>query len=98
MRASAQKRGGDSGGSDRLRVTLQGVEADDASDTDILEIHEALERLSAMDERKARVVELRFFGGLAMEEVARELDVSLRTIESDWFMARAWLRSELEND
>jgi DNA-directed RNA polymerase specialized sigma24 family protein len=56
---------------------------------------EALERLAAEDARKARVVELRFFGGLSMDEVARTLGISLRTAQNDWAFARAWLYQAL---
>jgi RNA polymerase sigma-70 factor (ECF subfamily) len=63
---------------------------------DLLALDEALERLARLDERQARVVELRFFGGLETAEVARVLGVSTRTVEGDWTMARAFLRRELE--
>jgi RNA polymerase sigma factor (TIGR02999 family) len=55
----------------------------------------ALVELSRLDERKARVVELRFFGGLTVEEVAVVLETSRRTVEADWTFARAWLHREL---
>ena len=61
----------------------------------MLDLDEALKRLAALDARKAQVVELRCFGGLSMAEVAVALAVSLRTVEADWFFARAWLKSEL---
>lgn len=61
----------------------------------ILDLDAALERLQVLDERKAKVVELRCFGGLSMAEVAAALGVSLRTVEADWYFARAWLKSEL---
>ena len=51
--------------------------------------------LAAMDERKARILELRFFGGLKNPEIAETLDVSLNTVEKDWYAARAWLRGKL---
>jgi RNA polymerase sigma-70 factor (ECF subfamily) len=62
---------------------------------DILDLEEALEELARLDERKARVLELRFFAGLTMEEVATILDVSAKTVEADWYMARAWLKTRL---
>lgn len=62
---------------------------------DILAVHEALEKLSELDPRQATIVELRFFGGLGIAEIAEVLDVSKRTVESDWTMVRAWLRKEL---
>ncbi|HEX5707675.1 MAG TPA: ECF-type sigma factor, partial [Pyrinomonadaceae bacterium] len=58
-------------------------------------IHEALERLSAIDPQQARVVELKFFGGLTIEETTEVLGVSHTTVERDWKMARAWLRREM---
>ena len=86
-----QKRGGD-----WERVTLSGVLLDDdGRDPDVLEIHELLERLAERDERAARVVELRFFGGLTVPEVARVLGVSTGTVDTDWFAAKAWLLREL---
>jgi RNA polymerase sigma factor (TIGR02999 family) len=70
----------------------------DAPTLDVEELDRALERLAACDERKARIVELRFFGGLTAPETAAEMNLSLTTVESDWRMARAWLRSELSRD
>jgi RNA polymerase sigma factor (TIGR02999 family) len=63
---------------------------------DIIDIHHALERLAELDERQARVVELRFFGGLTIDETASVLAVSLDTVKRDWRNARMWLRRELE--
>ncbi len=62
---------------------------------DILELDEALERFSAMDARKAEVVQLRYFGGLAIEEVAKVMEVSPATVKRDWLFAKAWLFREL---
>lgn len=89
---NAAKRGGGA-----RRETLSGVLQDDAYTPGVLEIHEHLTRLSAVDERRARVVELRFFGGLGMAEIARALGISERTAELDWRAARAWLRERLED-
>ena len=61
----------------------------------MLALDEALTRLGAMDERQARMVEMRFFGGLTVEEVAAQMGVSKRTVESEWTTARAWLQREL---
>jgi RNA polymerase sigma factor (TIGR02999 family) len=86
-----EKRGGD-----RQRVELdEGAALAPERGVDLLDLDEALKRLEALDERQARVVELRFFGGLNMEEVAQALGVSKRTAEGDWRMARAWLHREL---
>lgn len=83
-------------GGARARVTLdEAVALSPQRDEDVLSLHEALEKLAALDERQARVVELRFFAGLSVEEVAEVLSVSKRTVEGDWTMARAWLAREL---
>ena len=65
-------------------------------DLDLLALDEAMDRLADFNKRAARVVELRFFGGLSREEVAEFLGISLRTVGDDWRLARAWLRRELE--
>ena len=62
---------------------------------DLVALDDALEALSKVDERKARVVEMRFFGGLSVEESARTLDVSVDTVMRDWKFAKAWLLREL---
>ena len=66
-----------------------------ARDVDLLELNDAIERLAGFDERKARVVEMRLFAGLSLEEVALALRVSRVTVSSDWRMASAWLATEL---
>jgi len=62
---------------------------------ELVDLDEALERLAALDTRQARIVELRFFGGLSVEEAAVVLGVSPRTVKREWAVARAWLRAEL---
>lgn len=62
---------------------------------DVLALDQALDRLAAIDLRQARVVELRYFGGLTAPETAAALDVSLATVNRDWAMARAWLFREI---
>ena len=64
---------------------------------DVIALDEALNALSRIDPRKARVVELRVFGGLTVDEIAPALDVSRRTVIRDWTMARAWLFQELSH-
>lgn len=64
---------------------------------DFIALDEALEHLAAVDERKVRVVELRFFGGLEIEEIAEVLKISPITVMRDWKFARAWLLREMEN-
>jgi len=91
-RHQAVRRGGGGG----QRVTLHpDLETAGTKDMDILELHEALERFSAVDERAARVVEMRFFAGLSIDETAEALGVSDRTVDNDWYVARAWLMREL---
>ena len=66
-----------------------------AVDVDVLDLDAALERLSALDHRKGQIAELRFFGGLSLEETGHVLQVSEKTVERDWQAARAWLFREL---
>jgi RNA polymerase sigma factor (TIGR02999 family) len=63
---------------------------------DLLALDRALDRLAALDDRQARTVELRFFGGLTIEETAEVLHVSLATVKNDWSLARGWLYRELQ--
>lgn len=67
-------------------------------DDQILALQEALSRLERIEPRGARVVELRFFGGLTVEEVSRLLGIAVRTVEADWTYCRAWLRRELSRN
>lgn len=93
---SSNKRGGD-----RWRVTLgEGVESGDSPKLDpeqVLSVHLAIEELAGLDPRQARIVDLRFFGGLTVPEVAEVLGVSRRTVEAQWVHARAWLRRRLSS-
>lgn len=90
-RHKAEKRGGG-----RLNVTLDDFkEVAGTPDTDILAVHEALVQLTTFDAQQARIVELRFFGGLSIEETAETLGVGHATVEREWAMARAWLRNVL---
>ena len=61
-------------------------------------LDDALQRLAAMNERAALVVERRFFAGLTLEETATSLNVSLKTVQRDWLTARAWLRKEMDRE
>jgi RNA polymerase sigma-70 factor, ECF subfamily len=89
-RASA-KRGGEV-----VRLPLDDVPiAAPSRDVDVLALNEALEALAEIDRRKCRVVELRYFGGLSIEETAQVLGVSDETVKRDWRMARAWLLAAL---
>jgi RNA polymerase sigma factor (TIGR02999 family) len=94
-----RRHAGRRGGSAALHVPLDGIDvAVSQPDDDLVAVDRALERLAAEDIRKARVVELRFFGGLSMEEIAETLGVSLRTVHNDWAFARAWLYRALTDD
>jgi RNA polymerase sigma-70 factor (ECF subfamily) len=95
----ARSRQRDKRGGGRARVVLdEAVALSPQKDEDVLALDEALERLAMLDPRQAKVVELRFFGGLSVDEVAEALSVSKRTVEGDWTFARAWLSRELRND
>jgi RNA polymerase sigma factor (TIGR02999 family) len=92
----ARRRGAGKRGGERERVTLsQAAEEFSGIVPDVLALDEALSRLSAMDEALGRVVELRFFGGLSVEETAAVLGVSEPTIVRNWRVARMWLEREL---
>lgn len=99
------KRGGggvgpEAGGA-AVRVSLASAEGEASVERDageLLALHEALERLAGLDERKARLVELRFFGGLAEADAARVLGISRATASADWRFARAWLAAEMGED
>ena len=86
------KRGGGAAHSDIDTEQLPAAMADER----LLALDEALQRLAAFDAGKARLVELRFFGGLTVDEAARLLDLSPRTVARDWRVARAFLRAELQ--
>jgi RNA polymerase sigma factor (TIGR02999 family) len=74
------------------RVTLDPALAQSSPpDVRVLDLDDALRRLAALDPRKSRVAELRFFGGLSLEETGEVLEISLGTVERDWQFARAWL-------
>jgi RNA polymerase sigma factor (TIGR02999 family) len=64
---------------------------------ELIKIDEALERLAKLDPRQARIVELRFFGGLTVEETAEVLSISPKTVKRDWSVAKAWLHGELKS-
>jgi RNA polymerase sigma-70 factor (ECF subfamily) len=102
----AEKRGGE--GAERITLddsvmsaSAQGVAAGQGRDdgptggVDVLELDAALEKLAALDPQQARIVELRYFGGLTVEEAAESLDISPATVKRHWTIARAWLKKEL---
>ncbi len=84
------------GGSEKQRLSITSAEAFvKQSEVDLLALNEALEQLSEMDPQQGRIVELKFFGGLSIEETAEVLGIGHATVERDWKMARAWLRRQL---
>ena len=92
----ARRRGAKKRGGDRGRVTLHDEAAvGGGPPIDLLDLDEALQKLHGLDERQARIVELRFFGGLSNEEAAEILGVKPRLVADEWTMARAWLKREL---
>jgi len=89
----AEKRGG----AEQKRLSITGAKGiSEKPDLDVLALHEALEELAVIDPQQARIVELKFFGGLSIEEAAEVVGVGHATVERDWKMARAWLRHKLE--
>jgi RNA polymerase sigma factor (TIGR02999 family) len=85
------------GGSDQQRLSITSAERlVQQPEVDLLALNEALEELATLDPQQERIVELRFFGGLSIEETAEVLGIGHATVERDWKMARAWLRRKLE--
>jgi RNA polymerase sigma factor (TIGR02999 family) len=87
----AQKRGG---GGAKIELDETAIISPEQS-REIVDLHEALERLDTLDSRKARVVELKYFGGLNHDEIAEVMKVSTVTVRRDWVFAKAWLHNEL---
>jgi RNA polymerase sigma factor (TIGR02999 family) len=91
---AAAKRGGAA-----VRVTLdEAAVCSAARDADVVRLDDALQALASLDDRKSRVVELKFFGGLTVDETASVLKVSPKTVLRDWEFARAWLQRELSDE
>jgi RNA polymerase sigma factor (TIGR02999 family) len=90
----ADKRGG---GAEHIPLTVAG-EGIGAAPVNLLDLHEALDRLGAVDRRKGQIVELKFFGGLTTDEIAETLCISSATVERDWKFARAWLHRAVSAD
>lgn len=88
----ARARDADKRGGGRTRVSLEGMDiAGGEREVDLLALNEALEELAQLDEQQAKVVELRYFGGCTVEDVAQILGIGRRTVDRDWQAARAWL-------
>jgi len=91
---SREKRGGD-----WRRISLEGAEIPSPdNDESLLALDEAMNRLAIVDQRKARVVELRFFGGMTNREIAEVAGISIDTVKRDWTFARLWLARELKSN
>ena len=94
----ARTRRADKRGGQLARVTLADDAATDSpKDIDVLALHESLERMAAFSPRQERIVELRYFGGLTIEETAAVLGVSDATVVREWTIAKAWLRASLSS-
>ncbi|MEP7177088.1 MAG: ECF-type sigma factor, partial [Gemmatimonadales bacterium] len=79
------------------QVSLSLVESPSGRpDIELIALEDALERLAALDQRKSKVVELKFFGGMTIEEIAEVLQISGATVEREWAFARAWLYDAIE--
>jgi RNA polymerase sigma factor (TIGR02999 family) len=91
-RHGREKRGA---GAEVVDVDEVEIAAPAAFDAELLEVHEALDRLAAQDARKAELVKLRYFAGLSFEEAASVLGISVPTAHRDWAYARAWLHQEI---
>ncbi len=87
------KRGG---GWDRRQLTDE-VTFQLSRDSDVVALDDLLKTLAELNPRQAKIVELRFFGGMTMREIATEMNFGLRTVEKEWAMARAWMRRELRS-
>jgi RNA polymerase sigma-70 factor, ECF subfamily len=88
----AQKRGG---GALKVELDEAAIVSPEQSEA-IVDLHEALERLGTLDSRKARVVELKYFGGLNHDEIAEVMKISAVTVRRDWVFAKAWLYNQLQ--
>ena len=94
---AGRARGADKRGGDAVRVSLsEALGRSGDLGHDVVALHDALEQLEQVDARKGRLVELRFFAGLSVEEAAGVLEISPQTASRDWTFAKAWLRRELE--
>ena len=92
----ARARGASKRGGSRVRVTLDdALVAGKGAPLDLVALDDALSALSALDARQARIVELRFFGGLTIEETADAVGIAPATVKRDWTIAKAWLRREM---
>lgn len=94
-RKGTEKRGGNA---PRMALTVSDIPSGGTSEFDIVALDDALTRLSGLDARQARIVELRYLAGLSVEETAEVLETSPRTVKREWRVAKAWLRTQLTGD
>ena len=91
-RRRSEKRGG---AWERVTLAEHDIAAEGPRDIDVMSLHESLERLATFDPQQERIVELRYFGGLTIEETAEVVGVSAATVVREWTIAKAWLRADL---
>ncbi len=92
----ARRKGYAKRGGNPLQVSLdEGIAVSGGRETDLVALDDALKDLEALDERKSRIVDMRFFGGLSLEEIAEALEISIPTVEREWRAARAWLHKAM---
>ena len=84
-------------GGDQQQISLTAADAEQKQNNDLLALNEALETLAEVDPQRSQIVELRFFGGLTIEETAEVMGISTPTVERSWRVARAWLQTELSS-
>lgn len=95
----AKAKGAEKRGGGQALLALDDIAAEfSRRSIDLIALEEALERLAVLDARQARLVELRFFGGMTFEDCAKTLDLSVRMVHYEWTHARAWLRDQIERD
>jgi RNA polymerase sigma factor (TIGR02999 family) len=94
----ARERGAAKRGGDRRQVTLHSWIRIDDRDVDVVALDDALVRLNEFDAEACRIIELRYFGGLTLEETAKAVDTSTATVKRRWTVAKAWLYRELKSD
>jgi len=101
QRARARNAGKRGGGAEKIELDESVIGEQSQSNTggvDVLALDAALEKLAALDPEQAKIVELRYFGGMTVEEVAESLNISPATVKRHWTVARAWLKKELSTN
>ncbi len=96
--ARAKKRLKRGGGAQMISIDETAFPLTDQEADEVLELDAAIDRLAALDERASLVVQYRFYGGLTLEETAEVLDISVRSVQRSWTIAKAWLRKEVARE